>query len=76
MGINQSIRMLKEWIYFTVIFQELDNRLIKSGERLVSFIFARIVYGTTIEYISTTIAGRIVKLLSILVQQKDLAAAS
>ena len=59
-SVYQSVGMFQEWEDFTVIFQEFDDGGIQTRERFVALVLAWIVYGSTIEYISTTITGRVV----------------
>ena len=59
--IHQGVSIFQEWEYLTVVFQELDDRLVKTGERFVTLVLARIVHRTTIEHITTAIACRVVR---------------
>ena len=60
-SIDQCIGIFEEWEDFTIVFQELDDRLIQSGKWFVAFVLSRVVYRTAIEYKATTIAGRVVR---------------
>ena len=44
---------------FPILFKEADNGFVEAGERLVTFVFARVVYGTAVEYETAAVAGRI-----------------
>ncbi len=56
-SIYQSVYVFEEYGYFPVFFEETDNGFVKSGERLVAFVFARVVYGTAVEYETAAVAG-------------------
>ena len=60
-GIHQSIDMIEETEYFSIFFQESDYRLIQSGERFVTLILTGIIHGATVEYITSSIAGRVIR---------------
>ena len=57
MGIYQRIDVFQEAGDFSVFFQETDDIFIQSRIWLVSVIFAGIIYGTAIEYITTSVSG-------------------
>ena len=56
-SIYQSVYVFKENGYFPVFFEETDNGFVKSGERLIAFVLAGIVYGAAVEYKAAAIAG-------------------
>ena len=57
--IYQTIYVFEEYGDFPILFKEADNGLVEAGERLVTFVFARVVYGTAVEYETAAVAGRI-----------------
>ena len=57
--IYQPIYVFEEYGDFPILFKEADNGFVEAGERLVTFVFARVVYGTAVEYETTAVAGRI-----------------
>lgn len=57
--IYQTIYVFEEYGDFPILFKEADNGFVEAGERLVTFIFARVVYGTAVEYETAAVAGRI-----------------
>ena len=48
--IYQPIYVFEEYGDFPILFKEADNGFVETGERLVTFVFARVVYGTAVEY--------------------------
>ena len=54
--INEFIDTIKEDEDFTIFLEEVDDRLVKSCERLVFVVATRIVGTSTVEDITTTIA--------------------
>ena len=57
--IYQPIYVFEEYGDFPILFKEADNGFVETGERLVTFVFARVVYGTAVEYETAAVAGRI-----------------
>lgn len=56
---STSIYVFEEYGDFPILFKEADNGFVETGERLVTFVFARVVYGTAVEYETAAVAGRI-----------------
>ena len=54
-----AIYVFEEYGDFPILFKEADNGFVETGERLVTFVFARVVYGTAVEYETAAVAGRI-----------------
>ena len=55
-AIYQSVGMVEKRQYLTIFFKKIFYRCIQAGELLVLVILAGIVCGTTIEYVSATVA--------------------
>ena len=53
--------MFEERGYFSIVFQEADNRFIQSSEGFITVVLTRVVYGTTVEYKATTVATGILR---------------
>ena len=53
--------MFEERGYFSIIFQEADNRFIQSGEGFITVVLTGVVYGTAVEYKATTVATGILR---------------
>ena len=56
MRIHNTICMLQEAEYLTVILKESDHRLITPGQFLVRLISSRIMDGTAVEHISSPVS--------------------
>ena len=55
-----AIYVFEEYGDFPILFKEADNGFVETGERLVTFVFARVVYGTAVENIPATVACGVV----------------
>ena len=55
-GISQFIDAVEECQYLTIVFQESDDRFVKSRQLLIRFVTAWVMRGTTVEDIAATIA--------------------
>ena len=61
MRIHNTICMLQEAEYLTVILKESDHRLITSGQFLVRLISSRIMNRPAVEHISAAVSCRIIR---------------
>ena len=57
MMVCQRIDMIQELQYLSIILQETDDRLVQSRQLLIWLISARVVGASTIEDITSSIAG-------------------
>lgn len=59
--VDQGITMLKECSDFAILLKEIYHLLVQACECFIAVVFAGIVDGTTVKYISATVSRRIVR---------------
>lgn len=59
MGIGQLIDTVEECQYFSIVFQEVNYRLVESCKFLVRFVAAGVVCAAAIEHVASTIATEV-----------------
>lgn len=60
-SIYKRMAVFKEGVDLSVVFQEFDYIGIKPGERLVAVVFARIINGSAVEYVSAAVSCGVVR---------------
>lgn len=61
MMVGQTVNAIEEGEDLTIVLEETDDRLIQASELFVSLITTRVVRGTTVEDIATTVAALILR---------------
>ena len=59
-SINEFVGIVEEFEYLAIVLEEFDDLFVKTCKMLIMLVFARIVDGTTVEHITTTVACHIV----------------
>ena len=59
MSIDKCVHVFQKTKDLAVLFQEVDNRPVASGQLLVLFVFPRIMHGAAVEHIPASVSRRI-----------------
>ena len=59
MRVNYPIDVLQEAEHLSILLKETDHRLITACQLLIGFVPARIVDGTAVEHIASTVSRQI-----------------